>query len=257
MYGPEAAGYERVWAPVLHELSVALLDRLDLRDAERVLDVGCGVGMLLPVIAERAPGAQVVGIDLTQGMIRRADTRFGRAIMDVQVMGFAEGSFDAAVCAFMLFHLSDPMAGLINVRRSLHVGGAFGCTTWGVRTLGAALSVWNDELDALGAAPDPAGAGPPGGEPLVDSAEKMSAILADAGFEDISVETVAWERTWRPEEYLAWRSATGPTHRRLGTLPRESRDICVARVTERFEELSTSDFVSGAEVIMSTARRPR
>lgn len=257
MYGPEAPGYERVWAPVLHELSLILIDRLDLRRAVRVLDLGCGVGLLLPAIAARAPRAQVIGIDLTEGMIRRVDRRFGLAIMDGQALAFAEGSFDAAISAFMLFHLTDPAACLHGVRRSLRAGGAIGCATWGVRTPGAALAVCDEELDAHGAAPDPAAAGPRDGEHLVDSAPKMSAILADAGFEDASAEPVAWERAWSPDEYLAWRAETGPTHRRLRTLPPDVRERCVARIAERFDSLPASDFVSRAEVVMSTARRPR
>ena len=256
MYGPEAFGYERIWAPVLHGLSRRLLDRMDLRDAERVLDLGCGVGMLLPAIAERAPRARVFGIDLTEGMVRRADPTFGRAVMDGQALGFAEGAFDAAISAFVLFHLSDPSACLRGVRRSLRPGGTFACTTWGARTPGAALSVCEEELDAHGAGPDPAAAGPRDGEHLVDSAPKMSAILNDAGFEDIRAEPLAWERTWRPEDYLAWRAETGPTHRRLRTLGPEDRERCTARIAERFASLPVADLVSAAEVVLATARRP-
>src|SRR6478672_2661520 len=49
------AGKFRVWAD--------LLDRLDLKGDERLLDIGCGRGAVLLMAARRLPRGQAVGID--------------------------------------------------------------------------------------------------------------------------------------------------------------------------------------------------
>src|SRR5881396_111612 len=57
MYAPAAGDYGEIWAPLLRPYGLQLLDRLPLEEARRVLDLGCGVGRLLPDIAERARSA--------------------------------------------------------------------------------------------------------------------------------------------------------------------------------------------------------
>ena len=95
IYARVAPDYEELWEPVLHPFSLQLLDLVPLDGATRVLDLGCGVGRLLPEIESRASGALVVGADLTEGMVRRAPARFPRLVMDCIRPGLAPGSFDS------------------------------------------------------------------------------------------------------------------------------------------------------------------
>ena len=46
------------------EVWAELLDELDLRGDERILDVGCGRGAVLLLAAERVPGGRAVGADI-------------------------------------------------------------------------------------------------------------------------------------------------------------------------------------------------
>jgi ubiquinone/menaquinone biosynthesis C-methylase UbiE len=256
MYGPEAAGYEDIWAPELLPFGRRLVELLGLADATSVLEVGCGVGLLLDAIATAAPRATVVGADLTFDMVRRAPARFRRLVMDAQRPALANAGFDALVAAFMLFHLTDPLAGLVGVRRMLRPGGRFGSTTFGLRSPPPALAVWTEELDAAGAAEDPAAGGPLDGENLVNSAEKMASILTDAGFEDVKTQVLDWERPWPRAEFIRWRETLGPTHRRLRSLDDQARERCLARVRARHDALPNEAFVARSEVILSVARRP-
>jgi SAM-dependent methyltransferase len=73
----------------------------------RVLEVGCGEGELSERFVEEL-GCEVVAIDQSVRMVeltraRGVDARVG----DVQALPFAEGEFDCAVAAWMLYHVPD------------------------------------------------------------------------------------------------------------------------------------------------------
>src|SRR5205809_5332242 len=123
MYTPIASDYDELWAPLLRTHGLHLLDRAHIADAGRVLDLGCGVGKLLPDIEERAPHARVVGCDLVEAMLRIAPARFPRVVMDATQWAFGPGVFDAVVSTFMLFHVPQPDEALAGVRTALRPGG--------------------------------------------------------------------------------------------------------------------------------------
>ncbi len=255
MYGPEAAGYQEIWAPELLPFGRLLVDALALDDSTAVLEVGCGVGLLLGYIATAAPNATVVGADLTFDMLRRAPARFRRLVMDAQRPALGGARFDAVVAPFMLFHLTHPLEALTGFRRLLRSGGRFGSATFGLRSPPPALAVWTEELDAAGAAEDPAAGGPADGEDRVNSASKMAAILGEAGFDDVTTQVVDWDRPWPREDFMRWRATLGPTHRRLRSLDEGARGRCIARVRARVESLPDEALIARSEVILSTARR--
>jgi SAM-dependent methyltransferase len=89
----------------------------------RVLEVGGGEGELAARIKNEL-GVEVVGIDQSEAMVaeQRAkgiDARVG----DVQQLPFADGEFDVAVAAWMLYHVSELDRGLAELARVLKGGG--------------------------------------------------------------------------------------------------------------------------------------
>ena len=72
------------------------------------------------------------------------------ALMDVQNLALAANRFDAAVVAFVLFHVPSPERCLSEVNRVLKPAGTVGTVTWGAERVPMANAVWDEELEAAG-----------------------------------------------------------------------------------------------------------
>src|SRR3954454_5256262 len=68
----DASSYDRMSDPQL-AMARDVIDRLDLRGGERVLDAGCGTGRVTAVLAERVPDGHVIAVDGSEAMV--AETR--------------------------------------------------------------------------------------------------------------------------------------------------------------------------------------
>jgi ubiquinone/menaquinone biosynthesis C-methylase UbiE len=129
-----AAAYDRL-SDMQFEGGKRLVDRLEVRAGEHVLDLGCGTGRLTTWIAELVgPAGLVVGVDPLPDRIAIARERGGSAArFEVGHAGslgaFAAESFDA-VCMSSVFHwVEDKPRALAEIRRVLRAGGRFGATT--------------------------------------------------------------------------------------------------------------------------------
>src|SRR5688572_5465424 len=122
----------------LHDLNPARLDYIDARAGiagKRVLDVGCGGGLLSEGMARR--GAQVTGIDLAPGAIEVAKLHALEAgiAMDYRLVPVetlaesAAGSYDLVTCLEMLEHVPDPAAILAAIAHLVRPGGDVVCST--------------------------------------------------------------------------------------------------------------------------------
>ncbi|MGI9111564.1 MAG: class I SAM-dependent methyltransferase [Gaiellaceae bacterium] len=123
----------------------------------RVLEVGCGPGEAAERIA--AAGAEVEAIDISERMVELTRARGVNARAgDVQELPFEDGSFDAALAAWMLYHVPDVERGIAELARVLSRGGRLVAVTNRVehlrelrQLLGGDLSttrVFNDENGA-------------------------------------------------------------------------------------------------------------
>jgi trans-aconitate 2-methyltransferase len=77
-----------------------VLDRLDLRGDERVLDAGCGTGRVTEALLERLPRGEVVAVDGSPAMVDAARERLGDAV-DLRVADLIELELDRPVDAIL------------------------------------------------------------------------------------------------------------------------------------------------------------
>lgn len=94
----------------------------------RVLEVGIGTGLNLPFYTDRC--RELLGIDLSAGMLARAEARALRVrlpvrleTMDVQALSLPADSFDCVLATFVFCTVPRPLAGLQECFRVLKSGG--------------------------------------------------------------------------------------------------------------------------------------
>ena len=138
----EHAGF----VPVLGE---SLLEFLKPQPGERILDVGCGDGVLSAKIAET--GATVVGVDSAPDMIQAARRRGLEAcLMDSTELTF-DAEFDAAFSNAALHWMKrDPDAVIRGVRRALRPAGRFVAEMGGHGNIAAVVAALVTVLDRRG-----------------------------------------------------------------------------------------------------------
>lgn len=111
----------------------AYVDRLELADDARVLDIGCGTGVVARSIAARTGfSGQVVGQDHSPQLLAAArrlaadeglDGRVSFEIGDAEALPYPGGTFDAAVAHTTISHVGDPLALLTEAARVVRPGG--------------------------------------------------------------------------------------------------------------------------------------
>jgi len=144
-----SAAYEAT-AVLQARVNDELLDRVAFfkLDPAVILDLGAGTGRGSRALAQRFPSAQVVAVDIAQGMLREAQRKLGPEAHFERVCGDAfrlplrQGSVDLVFSNLLLQWCDDLGRALAEVRRVLKPGGLFAFTTFGPDTLVELRTAW-------------------------------------------------------------------------------------------------------------------
>jgi ubiquinone/menaquinone biosynthesis C-methylase UbiE len=105
---------------------------MDIQPTDHVLDVGCGSGVAIKLIAQIAVEGFVAGVDYSEEMVQQALRRNAAAVRagrveirlgDVAALPYDDESFDKVIATETFYFWPDPTANLQEVRRVMRPGG--------------------------------------------------------------------------------------------------------------------------------------
>ncbi len=127
--------YESCFVPAIFGAWAGpVADAAGIRRGSKVLDVGCGTGVLAREALKRVgQDGQVVGLDLNDGMLAvaaRTEPRIEWRQGDATSLPFEDASFDVVVSQFALMYFPDRVTSLSEMWRTLAPGGRLAIASW-------------------------------------------------------------------------------------------------------------------------------
>jgi phosphatidylethanolamine/phosphatidyl-N-methylethanolamine N-methyltransferase len=128
VYGKLAAVYDWTFGPTLHPGRLQAIQRMGIREGDRVLEVGVGTGINASLYPRTCA---VTGIDLSSSMLDKARERVARKDirnvrlleMDAASLTFADDSFDIVYAPYLVSVVPDPVRVAREMRRVCRPGG--------------------------------------------------------------------------------------------------------------------------------------
>jgi ubiquinone/menaquinone biosynthesis C-methylase UbiE len=195
--GAMPAFYDRYMGPLAFAgYAGEMVERLRVAPPARLLETGCGTGVVTYAAAEAFPQTEIVATDVSGAMIDFAKAKRPGANItwreaDAQALPFSAGGFDAVMCGFGVMFFPNKRQAFREAKRVLAPGGRFVFSVWD----GLEANEIHDAVFQAVAAlfPDD----PPSFMRRVPfgyhDADAIRADLRAAGFADVTVETVARE----------------------------------------------------------------
>jgi SAM-dependent methyltransferase len=128
-----ADAYQRYMGRYSRPLAEQFVDLVGVRRGDRVLDVGCGPGVLTAPLVDRCGAENVAAVDPSPSFASAARDRFPG--VDVRQTGaeslpFEDAGFDATLAQLVVQFMSDPVAGLREMGRVTRPGGIVSASVW-------------------------------------------------------------------------------------------------------------------------------
>lgn len=128
VYSAYSGFYDLLFDKIFHSSRVAAIDLLGLKPDDRVLEVGVGTGLSLPLYPRNC---SIIGIDLTGPMLEQGAKKIKKLgldhvhlqQMDATHMAFRDDYFDAVLAAYVMSTVPSPQAVLAEMIRVCRPGG--------------------------------------------------------------------------------------------------------------------------------------
>ncbi|MFG1818790.1 class I SAM-dependent methyltransferase [Kribbella sp. NPDC049174] len=251
------AAYERNLVPKFFApCAELLLDLAEVVGGERFLDVGCGTGIVARKAAGR--GAKAAGVEPNEGMLavaRQAAPEIAWHAAWADALPRPDSSYGVVCCQQALQFVPDRPAALLEMYRVLVPGGRVALAVWRRPEQNPAFLSLIDSLERVAGAEAAGIMRRPFSGP---GAEDLRALMAGAGFEDVSLRigiiAVRFASTF---EFLRAQVESSPLAGPIGALDRDRTDALIREVDTALESYVDDDgVVYPLQTWLVTARKP-
>ena len=257
-WAKHATGYDRASAGQWRRF----LELVPIREADRILDVGCGSGRSTCDMARLAPAGSATGVDLSTAMLGVArsraahegltNVRFERA--DAQVHAFDRAAVDLVVSVFGAMFFDDPVAAFRRLRGALVPDGRLAMLVWRDLARNEWVSAVREALAVGRQLPEPP-RDAPGPFSFADR-DRVLEILEAASFRNVRFQEVdePVELGGDLDEAYAFVSDLGVTHGLLDDLDEPTADRALDNLKEALSRHATPEgILFGASSWLVTA----
>ena len=219
-----AESYSALFAAVTAGAIAPLLDAAQVHAGVVLLDVAAGPGRLTRAAAER--GALATGCDLAPAMVdlaRRLNPRIRFDQASADALPYADGSFDAVICAFGIGHFPDPEGVIAEFARVIKPGGVAALSWWEAFSRNRINGIFYEVIAKLGvSAPGVLPQGPP--IDRFSDPQTFASFLQAAGFRGVRVDPVAATH-FLPDVDKLWELAMGSFARASSLIRAQTPDM--------------------------------
>jgi SAM-dependent methyltransferase len=218
-----ADAYQRFMGRYSGPLAERFVDLVGVGRGDRVLDVGCGPGVLTTPLVERCGVGSVSAVDPSTSFTTATRARFpGLDVREAtaEQLPYDDDTFDAALAQLVVHFMSDPVTGLREMARVTRPGGVVAASVWDFGGGAAPLSLFWSAAAAL----DPHA---PGEADRAGTREgDLARLAASAGLDGVRSESLtvhlsfdSFDAWWEP--YL---DGVGPVGSYVASLDAEHRE---------------------------------
>jgi SAM-dependent methyltransferase len=240
--------------PVMDRMLVGfeelLADAAAERGAERVLDVGCGVGATTVAIARRlGAGARCTGVDISAPMVEAAKERVAFdddpprfLLADAATHSFEKGEFDLLVSRFGVMFFADPVAAFAHLREAIEAGGGLRFICWRSPEDNPFMTTGAQAVAHLLPEMPPREPGAPGPFAFAEKA-RIAEVLSGAGWEGIEVEPIDVPGALPESDLNRYLAQIGPIGQAMREADDAKRDEVLKVARAAYEPFITGDEV--------------
>jgi ubiquinone/menaquinone biosynthesis C-methylase UbiE len=191
----DGAVYERMMGKWSGLVGRTFIDWLSPPPNLRWVDIGCGNGAFTQLLVEHCAPMTVEGVDPSEGQLAFARERLATPVAkfrqgDAMALPLADGTFDAAVMALVVFFIPDPARGAAEMARVVRSGGLAAAYVWDVVNGGGPSEAIIIQMEEMGFPP------PRAPKAEASTPEGLHALWTLAGFVDLEARVLRTRRTF-------------------------------------------------------------